>query len=280
MKKTINTSNKLIGLAYLKKYNPNKFRGILKKAHKVLKKKKLGFYSFETQSKGGKIGGKNAQIILREKKLGFYDPKVQSLGGKIAQKTLREKKISAFYDPKIRKKICKKGGQKANLINRKNKTGFYGLTLEQRREIVKKSHQRQKINKTGFCNSELQKELSKRAYASRIKNSPYVWKNVGFLSKQELECSKILLENEKPIKNINCHVKIGNKIFDFKINNTFIEYHCFDENNKEIKAIYGRSLSYLQYYKKRRKVLDENGYKDDKLIIFKNLKEVKEFKNH
>ena len=99
-----------------------------------------------------------------------------------------------------------------------------------------------------------------------LSHSTYKWKKVGFLSKQELECAKILLD--KLIKGVNCHVRVGNKIIDFKINNVFIEFHPWDFNK----------LTDEQYCSQRRKVLDENGFKDNQLIILKSLEEAQHLK--
>lgn len=75
----------------------------------------------------------------------------------------------------------------------------------------------------------------------------------------------------------SCYIelkKLGFKIkhnflnrFDFLINNKIVlEYHPYDLTN----------LTKEQYYIKRRKLLDNYGYKDLKLIVVKNIKEIKE----
>ena len=96
---------------------------------------------------------------------------------------------------------------------------------------------------------------------------------LSFGSKSELKCAKILNKCGMPlIDGETVHFKIGLKEIDFRVKNvnilpdgTFIEYHPYDRD--------GRTNE--KYYKERRKVLDENGY-NDKLIVFKSLKEVEE----
>lgn len=78
----------------------------------------IGYNFTEAQrissSHGGKIGG----LLARERGIGIfkYDRtskeyrELTALGGSAAQITLKERQISAFYDPRLREAICKKGG--------------------------------------------------------------------------------------------------------------------------------------------------------------------------
>jgi hypothetical protein len=73
-----------------------------------------------------------------------------------------------------------------------------------------------------------------------------------------------------PINNVNCHVVVNGRIIDFYVFGCFIEYHpgvMFPGkviDNSEV------------YYKKRRNILDNNGFRKNVLLHLKNLKEVKE----
>ena|SRR3990167_10239947 len=134
---------------------------------------------------------------------------------------------------KIQSELGKRGAKKANITNRKNKTGFWNS------------------------------ETGAKGRESRIKNSPYIWKGVGFMSNQERECAQILLKN--PIKGVNCHLVIKNIIIDFFIGNDFVEYHPWDFNKR----------TFEQYYNERRQILDNNGFRCNKLIVLKSLQEAK-----
>jgi len=69
---------------------------------------------------------------------------------------------------------------------------------------------------------------------------------------------KIKLKERK-----NVHFLVGFKEIDFFIHDCFIEHHPYNPlyDKKDIKL--------KGYYKKRRKALNENGYKDFPLIIIK-----------
>lgn len=87
--------------------------------------------------------------------------------------------------------------------------------------------------------------------------------NVPFDSNAEREIAINLYYQYKLslIEGKTCHIGIGRCEYDFLINKSFIEYHpfnlLFDKCNLE------------NYYKKRRKNLDKNGYKGYPLIIIR-----------
>ena len=104
------------------------------------------------------------------------------------------------------------------------------------------------------------------------KNLHYIWSGVKFLSKQEMECAKIMLS--QPIENLNCHIKINSKTIDFypqsndkMLQNCFVEYHPL------IKFLRPNETA-ESYYAERRKILDNNGYADKKLVVIHSLKEI------
>jgi hypothetical protein len=121
-----------------------------------------------------------------------------------------------------------------------------------------------------YCQKKFE-EGRRKAYNNWLKNSPYVWKDVGFLSKEERECAKLLLT--KPIFGINCHVRIGRKTIDFfpqeddkLFKGMFVEYHpChqrFDKRNE------------TQYYLDRIRTIKNSKYKDVPLIHITSLKQL------
>ena len=117
----------------------------------------------------------------------------------------------------------------------------------------------------------IRSRLALERIQERIKNSPYMWKDVGFLSKEELKCAKLLLNT--PIDGVNCNVKIGRKIIDFfpqigdkKYIGCFVEYHPWDWDG----------LSEEEYYNQRRNILNDSSYNDIPLVIITNLNELKE----
>lgn len=136
------------------------------------------------------------------------------------------------------------------------------------KETMKKTHQRMKKEDP----VKYKKEQTRKAIIACEtirKKSPYVWDNVNFLSKSEMECAKLILE--KPRVGINCHIKIGSKIIDFfpqtydkKYNNCFVEFHpgfC-DKRTKE------------EYFNERKNIIKNSIYKDRKLILITDLKEI------
>lgn len=218
-----------------RKLTKNKKCCSLKCTHKYCKKHKLGFWSFEVQSKGGNKGGKIAAEVNRKNGTAFFDPKIQSMGGKIGGK---------------------KGGLKTVRSHRNNKTGMWS-----RKNILKRIKIQRK-RKTGFWSLEIQKKGGLKSVESNRLNKPYKWKGVNFMSKQEMEAAKIILN--KPIVGVNCHIKINDRsVIDFYpnwkdklFNGKFVEYHPWD-----------RTRTPKQYYKERRKILDNNGYKNKELMI-------------
>lgn len=138
----------------------------------------------------------------------------------------------------------------------------------------KEMNERQKILKTGFYNSELQSELGKRgakSFALYIKNkSKYKFENIGFYSKQEMEFAKFLLENkylEKIEYGVNYNIYVERKIFDFLINDIYIEFHPIWSTGKD-----PRGRTFNEYYKQRRKVLNDNNI-NNKLIVVLSIKD-------
>lgn len=105
--------------------------------------------------------------------------------------------------------------------------------------------------------------------ATQRKNVPFWWYGVPFDSEEEKQAIIVLCEkfNIKPIKGVNCHVRVNGGEIDFRPKeDLFVEYHPYDWNG----------LTHDQYYEQRRKLLDENGFQNCELIVAKSLKEVGE----
>lgn len=144
-------------------------------------------------------------------------------------------------------------------------------------------HQRKAALKCKEKNPSQLKEMSKKAHAkyplallaleSRRKNYPYDFMGRLFDSNEEKIICKRLVEVgliEKPIEEVNTHFRIGKCHIDFFIQNKlFIEFHP----PRKFGRIVETSNS---YYKERRKLLDENGFKNYPLIIITSIKEVNE----
>jgi len=105
------------------------------------------------------------------------------------------------------------------------------------------------------------------AVRSRREKAPYYFMKVPFDSGDEREVAKSLNSEIEfiPVEGVNCHVRIGSIEIDFKpIEKAFLEYHPWDHNGETNRG----------YYARRRKILDENGFKDCKLIVVKSFKEL------
>lgn len=116
--------------------------------------------------------------------------------------------------------------------------------------------------------------LSKRAGQASVKanrdKKPYIWQDVHFDSKQEMELAKILLS--KPIEGVNCHIKIGHKIIDFYpqksdilFKGSFIEFHPWDMYRTP-----------EQYYQERLDTINNSHLKGIPLVLITSMENDKE----
>ena len=168
-------------------------------------------------------------------------------------------------DPNHQSRVGKIGGHNSQETLKREKIGcFYNPEIK--REAVKKIHA---INKKNGFN------IGKVRIEQMINDSPYIFEDKKFLSKGELGCYKIFREVFDD-EDIVVNMFIGAKSIDFFIRSLslFIEYHP--------KTIQGgwviTSETKEEYYQRRRQVLDESGYDNNKLLVFKNLKEAREWK--
>ena len=104
------------------------------------------------------------------------------------------------------------------------------------------------------------------SWDARYKNASHVWDNVKFLSNEEMQVAKIILDT--PVKGKNCHMLIDRKEIDFYLEDTnlFVEYHPWDWNG----------LSKEQYYNQRRQIIDASCHSDADLIVITSLEEAKQ----
>lgn len=151
--------------------------------------------------------------------------------------------------------------KKVKLINYINKTGLFDK--RNRKLGVIAAHKIMKKNKLGFYNSKVQSKLGKIGGAKTaeiLRNKyGYSFKGIKYSSNMEREIAIcIYYQFEKIKEGKNYQIKIGNCHIDFFINDIFIEFHPYN-------ALYDRDNYYLQ----RRKLLNENGYKDYPLLVIK-----------
>ncbi len=93
---------------------------------------------------------------------------------------------------------------------------------------------------------------------------------VLFDSREEKQAAQIICNRyaTTPIEGVNCHVRMNGGEVDFRLESTlFVEYHPRDWDG----------LTDEQYYNQRRKMLDDNGYRDNRLFVAKSLDELRTF---
>jgi len=208
------------------------------------------------QCEVGKIGGHNSQETLKRENKGFYGMSFefhQEIGRKngIASQKIHKEKGTGFYDVEVKRK----GG----------KATYKKYGVEYYRELGKKAHQTNL--KRGFS-------VGKVRVQQMINETPYKYEGKKFLSKEELKCYKIIRQIFKS-EEIIVNGFIGNKSVDFHILliSLFIEYHPYTLSQGLSTSLETKE----EYYQRRRKLLDDSEYKEHKLIVFSNLKEVKEW---
>lgn len=173
------------------------------------------------------------------KKVHKLYPNMASMNGKKAGITNKQNKTGAFHNKKIQSKAGKIGGKKATITKKRNKLGWF--------------------------NSRLQREMGKRGGAKTAeilrRREDYYFKNLKFASMQEREIgASIWYQFERLKRNKNFQIKVGNWCYDFLVSKCFIEYHP--------KMFYDKETP-KEYYKRRRRNLNKNGYKDYNFIVIK-----------
>jgi len=187
-------------------------------------------------------------MFKHRRKYGYLGGKI---GGKKAVKTMR-REGTGLFDIEVKRK----GGKRTHEL-------YPEQVKEWSRKAGKKAQITHKKQGTGFFDVEVNRMGGSASVEANRKNSPYIWLGVHFMSKQEMEFARTILT--KPIVNINCHIKMKGGIIDFfpqsydkKYKNKFVEYHPWD-----------RKLTEKEYYKSRRDILDNNGFKNYELVVVK-----------
>lgn len=166
---------------------------------------------------------------MKKKNIGLYNFNVQSDGGK--KGSLKCKKLrTGLYDKNIQLLGTSLGGKAGSLACKKRKLG-------------------------AFFNPVINRKIRINILRN-IRNIKF--KNTYFDSKPELEIAmNLYYQFHSQLKeHVNCHVIVGGKEIDFFIHNTFIEVHPFD-----------RYTTRITYRNARRKILDDNGYHNYKLLV-------------
>jgi hypothetical protein len=107
-------------------------------------------------------------------------------------------------------------------------------------------------------------DLAYRSRKKRWENSPYSYLNCKFDSNQERKVCKLLVKEgliEKPVEGKNVQFRIKNYQIDFFLfEKVFLEFH------PSIK-LKGKNETEESYFDKRRKILDENGFRNYPLFV-------------
>lgn len=220
-------------------------------------------------------------------------PNLYSKAGKIAQQK----------HPWLGYKLGKKYGPIQGKINAKRLRGnseyfsrmakrLQELNPEHSRNNMKKAHETMKKKGTFHkhqrkaalrCRKKHPnqlKEMSKKSHKlynlgllaleSKRKNYPYKFMNCLFDSDSERRLCQIFIKHRlmiKPEEGRNIHFKINRCHIDFFIKNkVFVEFH------PPVKYRMNETLK--SYYEKRRRLLDENGYRNYPLIAIDRLRNI------
>ncbi|PIN77159.1 hypothetical protein COV15_02935 [Candidatus Woesearchaeota archaeon CG10_big_fil_rev_8_21_14_0_10_34_12] len=223
-------------------------------------------------------------------------PNLYSKAGKIAQEKHHwiGKKLGKKYGPIQGKKNMERlkgNSEHFSMMAKKLQEinpNFSRENMKKAHETMKKKgtfneHQKLAALKCMEKNPKQLKEMSDKAHKlyplallaleSRRKNYPYEFMGCLFDSEQEREIGKKLIGSkliEKPIEKVNTHFRIGKCHIDFFIQNKiFLEFHPVRKFGRKIETV-------DDYNNERRKLLDENGFKNHPLIVINNLKEANE----
>lgn len=125
-----------------------------------------------------------------------------------------------------------------------------------------------------------------KAIKTLRENAPYIFKRCKFDSRAEMDCIRLLFEASlinRIIEGKTVHIRMKGAEIDAQLNNgNFVEYHeinPFYKNDFEIikTAKKNKIKPIKEYTRKRRNILNQNGYRKNKLIVFQSLHEVREF---
>lgn len=203
--------------------------------------------------------------------------KYGSLAGKKRAEQLRASGKASEYYSKLAKRLQKKNPEhsrrnmkKAHETMKRNGT-FYSHQREATLKCMEKHpHQLKQMSKRVH---ELYPDLAHRSRKKQRENSPYWYKNCRFDSNQEREVCKLLVGHnliDVPTEGKNTQFRIQNYQIDF-----FIKEKIFLEFHPPIR--YGDEIETEEtYFKKRRKILDENGFREFPLVVIPHIKKAEE----
>lgn len=173
----------------------------------------------------------------------------------------RQGQLKRFSSEQSRKEFAEK--QKATKIANGSDLGFSNWhrnsTHEQRSIAAKKGVETRRKN--GNINfkwpEELKEERLRKQYETKIKNGT-LYTSYGANSKPNLMFKKLLDSND--IK-YDREVRIGTKLFDFKVNNTLIEIDPIASHNSTIDIFGKRKPLNKNYHKEKSNLAKENGFR-------------------
>lgn len=232
---------------------------------------------------------------FNQKKAIEKNPSLYSKAGKIAQQK----------HPELGINLGKKYGPIYGALNReslKGNSGYFSMMAKRLQDIdpehsrrnMRKTHETMKL-KDSFNSHQKDaaikcmtkhptqlKNMSKKAHSmyplalmaleSRRRNYPFKFMECTFDSDSERRVCEIFVQHnliDIPKDGKNIHFRINKAHVDFFIQNKiFVEFHP--------PANYGRTKGETveSYYAYKRKILDDNGYKDYPLIVIDRLREI------
>lgn len=196
--------------------NKEKKKQILAVYGKLQSVQKLGFFGFSEEKRFEicSMGGKAAADINKKNGTAIFDPEVR----KRQHKTLKEKQISAFYDPALRKKLSSMGG----------KNGAFSKSY---------------CEKNGITEEDRIKAQAERGKRGGSKNKGFIWYTDGVnefkytKTQQEQMCFEKFLEKNKQFKK----GKLKNKTIGYVFANDGIkQYMVSEEDIEKLGLIKGR----------------------------------------
>lgn len=238
-------------------------------AAKNIQKKAFEKYGFALYSNAGKSAQKKHPWIGRE-----LGKKYGSICGKKRMEQLRRQGLLKKYFSDMANRLQEVNPEQSrrNMEKTIAKMKAEGTFLQNSMKGAKKCLE---LHPNHF--SEMGKKAHKLhpelAYTSRLirrENSPYFFMGCKFDSNQEKEICKLLVERgliDNPIEGENVHFKINGCDVDF-----FIQHKVFLEFHPPLTYGRNRGENETDYYLRRRKMLDKNGYKEHSLIVISNFK--------
>lgn len=206
-------------------------------------------------SKGGKIGS----IVWKNKR--------RKLGLKPFPMSKQARRLNNSKAGKIGGKLGGKAGTRTQM---KNKIGIFGFSKEKRRSVASlagkmtaikhPNHSRQTMLNTHKKYPNLSKQNAMKSIKTmRMNIRAYKYKSNFYDSRWEAEIA-ICIEHQfdiELIENQTIHVRVGYLEYDFLINDVFVEYHPTTFGNGSLE----------DYYIKRRKNLNTEGYSEYELVV-------------